>query len=73
MDTETLTKPIRVKGKSSDIKGSFSVLAEVSQDEKKREKGERERERERERESLFSSPSREGELITSGYNIRCKK
>ena len=67
MDTETLTKPIRVKGKSSDIKGSFSVLAEVSQDEKKREKGERERERERE--SLFSSPSREGELITSGYNF----
>ena len=67
MDTETLTKPIRVKGKSSDIKGSFSLLAEVSQDEKKREKGERERE------SLFSSPSREGELITSGYNIRCKK
>ena len=44
MDTETLTKPIRVKGKSSEIKGSFSLLAEVSQDEKKREKGERERE-----------------------------
>ena len=46
MDTETLTKPIREKGKSSDIKGSFSLLAEVSQDEKKREEGERERERE---------------------------
>ena len=44
MDTETLTKPIREKGKSSDIKGSFSLLAEVSQDEKKREEGERERE-----------------------------
>ena len=49
MDTETLTKPIREKGKSSDIKGSFSLLAEVSQDEKKREEGERERERERAR------------------------